>query len=432
MRLLKAKGITPVVALVLIIGVTISAAGAYYVVVQNLIQSQESDTDLSIESLKPVSCYQKQGFTHVSVKNVNSYPIESSRVTVIINKEITDLEPDSGKVDAGKVFYVNLSENYQGSNINVTLDFGEGEAGIKCSIEGGLVPRFEYTPQFPKSNQNVDFDASKSSSSEGTITQYSWDWDSDGNYEDAGKTSSHSFTNLGDNKVVLRVKDDSGNIKTLSKTVKVGNRPPNVKFFYSPTPTPDPSVVTRFDAAASNDVDGSITSYRWDFRNDGSLDGNGVTFTNDFSSSSIGTVREVKLTLEDDQGATNSTVKDVPVVKYIKEGGGQVPEVFVDAEAIKPSNNLCIGANCNYLTGQGPTSFEVDDEWVDLSGDKMSGSLKTERVNYSSSICIGEGCMENTDSGDRHLNSVENEMEGVLFTKSLTTDSELCISDESC
>lgn len=87
------------------------------------------------------------------------------------------------------------------------------------------------------------------------------------------------------------------------------NEEPTASFSYSPSP-----VITdreaEFDATESNDPDGSIASYSWDFDGNGATDARGDTVTTTFDSSGE---QDVTLTVTDDRGASVSTSKTVSV-----------------------------------------------------------------------------------------------------------------------
>ena len=85
------------------------------------------------------------------------------------------------------------------------------------------------------------------------------------------------------------------------------NQSPIANFTANPTSGVAPLEVS-FDALNSSDSDGTIVSYAWDFK-DGST-GNGVTINHTFSS--IGNYN-VKLTVTDDKGSTDSTTKTIIV-----------------------------------------------------------------------------------------------------------------------
>jgi len=90
------------------------------------------------------------------------------------------------------------------------------------------------------------------------------------------------------------------------KGEEIPNQPPVASFSYSPQ-NPVVNETITFDASASTDPDGNITSYEWDFG-----DGNITNTTHEIlnhSYSEAGSY-EVTLTVKDDNGATNSTTNN--------------------------------------------------------------------------------------------------------------------------
>ena len=85
------------------------------------------------------------------------------------------------------------------------------------------------------------------------------------------------------------------------------NQPPTASFTATPAGGPPPLTVT-FDASASADSDGSISSYQWDFG--GGATGAGRTVEHSFSQSAAHTV---SLTVTDNRGGTASTSREVLV-----------------------------------------------------------------------------------------------------------------------
>jgi PKD repeat protein len=114
------------------------------------------------------------------------------------------------------------------------------------------------------------------------------------------------------------------------------NSVPTASFDFSPSsPTAGDSVV--FDASGSSDSDGSITSYEWDWTNDGTYEGSGETASHTYSSSGTYTV---KLRVTDNDGATGTTTQQVDV----SSGGGSPParpqiDVRLDDLTDQRSNN---------------------------------------------------------------------------------------------
>ena len=157
----------------------------------------------------------------------------------------------------------------------------------------------------------VNFNGGLSSDNVG-IVSYEWDFD-DGDAA-AGRTPSHVYPNPGEYTVELTVTDAAGNTDTDTLTVTVEeNTLPTASFEYSPS-TPTVSDTVSFNASESNDPDGSIQSYEWDF-------GDGITATatgskSSYSYDSPGNYT-IELTVTDGNGATdtdrmNITVEEEP------------------------------------------------------------------------------------------------------------------------
>ncbi|UCD26676.1 MAG: PKD domain-containing protein, partial [Candidatus Bathyarchaeota archaeon] len=110
--------------------------------------------------------------------------------------------------------------------------------------------------------EGITFDASSSHDSDGTIASYLWSF---GDGTDAtGKIVDHTYTEDGLHTVALTVTDDDGASSSTSAIKTVLNRPPAALF------TEDATMVLtgeeiRFDASESEDPDGAIISYLWDF-----------------------------------------------------------------------------------------------------------------------------------------------------------------------
>ena len=156
----------------------------------------------------------------------------------------------------------------------------------------------------------VAFDASNSSDSDGSIISYAWDF-KDGS-TGSGQTITHTFSSIGNYDVELTVTDNEGATDSTTKTITVTeptNQSPIASFTASPTSGVVPLEVS-FNASNTSDSDGSIINYQWDFK-DGNT-GNGKIVNHTFSS--IGSYN-VKLTVTDNEGATDSTTKTITVTE---------------------------------------------------------------------------------------------------------------------
>ncbi len=172
------------------------------------------------------------------------------------------------------------------------------------SVNQPPVASFAATPGF---STWIHFDASASYDPDGTIVSYSWDFGD--RSSGTGVSEWHRYTAPGTYTVTLTVTDDDGATDTEVRTVQVGptNQPPVASFTVSP-PSPGIGEWVRFDASASYDSDGSITSYSWDFGDRTS--GTGVSEWHRYTAPGTYTVT---LTVTDDEGATDTEVRAVQV-----------------------------------------------------------------------------------------------------------------------
>jgi len=147
-------------------------------------------------------------------------------------------------------------------------------------------------------DEPVTFDGSGSYDPDGDSLTYSWDF-GDGS-TGTGVSPSHTYTAGGEYTVTLVVNDGRADSESAEATVHITevNDPPVA------VAGPDQSVyvgdTVSFDGSGSNDIDGTIASYLWDF-GDGST-GSGVTPSHTTGYSAAGTYT-VTLTVTDDDGA---------------------------------------------------------------------------------------------------------------------------------
>ena len=162
----------------------------------------------------------------------------------------------------------------------------------------------------PTVDGKIDF-VSDAVDPDGTIISYYW------NFGDGSTSSSpnpsHIYDLSGNYTVTLIVTDDNGATYTVSKTITVPNKRPIPVFTYTPA-APNTKQYVFFDASSSFDVDGSITNYSWDFNNDGIIDGYGINIYHMFSEPGN---YSVNLTVVDNEGATNYTIKIIQVVNPV-------------------------------------------------------------------------------------------------------------------
>jgi PKD repeat protein len=162
------------------------------------------------------------------------------------------------------------------------------------------IPSFTSTP----TSLNVAFNASASVDLDGSIVSYAWNF-GDGT-TGSGVSPSHPYGAPGTYQVTLTVTDDDGATGVLTQpvTVSIANQPPTASFTSTPT-----FLDVAFNGSGSDDVDGSIVSYSWNF-GDNTPAGSGVSPSHTYATS--GTY-QVTLTVTDDDGATGVLTQPVTV-----------------------------------------------------------------------------------------------------------------------
>ena len=152
-----------------------------------------------------------------------------------------------------------------------------------------------------------EIDGTDSSDSDGSIASY--DWSIDDGFTGTDAVFNHTFAADGTYNVSLTVTDNSGGTATTSSSITVAdggsgggsaNVAPIVGFTIVCT-----DVNCDFDSSASNDIDGTIVGYDWDF-GDGSS-ANTVTASHTFGYSTY----TVSLTVTDDDGATGTASETI-------------------------------------------------------------------------------------------------------------------------
>ena len=160
----------------------------------------------------------------------------------------------------------------------------------------------------------VQFDASDSFD-DGAIAEYVWEFEPapDGEWAE-GVIAEYTFETSGVHTVRLKVTDETGLAGTAEVTITVENTPPLASCRFS-SDSPVVGEWILFDASPSFDPDGRLVDFIWDFGDGTSTRGTRVGHAYE----EIG-VYSVRLTIEDDAGATASIVHAFTV--HLGGGGG--------------------------------------------------------------------------------------------------------------
>jgi PKD repeat protein len=228
------------------------------------------------------------------------------------------------------------------------------EFNINCSIETNLPPTasFTYEPSNPSTSDTIYFN-STSTDPDGSIVNWTWDFD-DGNIG-YGEQVTHQYDDDGSYDVQLTVEDDDGATDTDTQTVSVSNTAPVADFTYEPS-NPVTTDLIYFNST-STDSDGTIVNWTWDF-DDGNV-GYGEQVTHQYDDDGS---YDVQLTVEDDDGATDTDTQTVNV--------DNIPPVAVDDSAETPEDTEIV---IDVLDNDYDEDGDIDPTTVDVVNDADHG-----------------------------------------------------------
>lgn len=226
---------------------------------------------------------------------------------------------------------------------------------------GAPVIDFTVNPTTPSEDERVCFDA-QATVDNGAIVSFTWSFGDGGTA--SGVFVCHTFTNDGSFPVTLFVVDNDANCVSLTKLVVVGEGDsPTCVFTTSPTSGITTDTLVRFDASQSEDPDGNIVSFRWDFGDGQSASGETVThqYANDGTFTVILTVRD---------NAGNETVCTATVA--VGEG-----EPICDFTVTPPNPNTNEPVTFDGSNSSDPEGGTLTFAWNFGDGNTASGEVVT-------------------------------------------------------
>jgi len=179
---------------------------------------------------------------------------------------------------------------------------------LGCTLfNGAPLASFILSPPSGAAPLLVQVDATSSFDPDGDVPAYAWDF-GDGT-AGSGALATHTYASAGVYTIILRVADPSRRESVASRAVVV-NEPgesPIASFTASPSSGGTPLTVA-FNAAASNDPNGSILSYIWSF-------GDGTTGTglSPLHTYTVQGTYSVSLTVTDNDGLTDTMTLQILV-----------------------------------------------------------------------------------------------------------------------
>ncbi|HWG90309.1 MAG TPA: PKD domain-containing protein [Candidatus Thermoplasmatota archaeon] len=212
--------------------------------------------------------------------------------------------------DGGTSTLRNPTHRYVREGIyNVTLvtrdNDGDTNRITKLILVRNSPPRadFGFSPELPLAKTPVLF-YDTSVDYDGSIVQSSWAFPSLPVVN--GFNYTHVFTKSGTYQVSHMVKDDRGDVSSVTKEVRVLNSLPQADFIYTPSPVRAGKVINFIDRSV--DSDGTVDSFSWDFGDGGTATGRNASHV--FSNGGNFTVT---LTVTDNEGGRGVVTRNLAV-----------------------------------------------------------------------------------------------------------------------
>ena len=189
----------------------------------------------------------------------------------------------------------------------------------------GQAPTATFTSK-AETGTSISFDASESTAP-GKVHLYSWQFNDEtgGTHsaplETESATIEHKFPARGRYSVALTVYANDGTSSGTAQTVDAGDELPTAAFTVE-TPGPLEGSPVQFNAAASKDPDGEISSYEWSFGDGATAEGSSPAHI--YAEAGF---YEVRLTVADSSGARESvahTILVAPLAPVAVTGGASV------------------------------------------------------------------------------------------------------------
>ena len=268
-------------------------------------------------------------------------------------------------------------------SITLTVKDDDGASDSRSNTVAVSMPNQVPLADFTVTCDGLDCsaDATGSVDPDGEIVGYHWNL-GDGKSA-AGAAISHSYSEEGTFTLTLTVEDDEGATAASSRTltVQAPEPEPDPEAEPEPEPEPEPPAANQspearfvsycevdqcdFDARASDDSDGQVSSWRWTF-GDGHT-ATGVMVEHEYSAAGR---YLVSLTVEDEQGATDTRKAYVDVT-------------LPDAEPVADFSVDCDNLSCTLDAGsstEGATGISSYD-WA--FGDGSTGQGRTVTHEYA-------------------------------------------------
>lgn len=210
------KGITPVISVIILIGIAFSAATSIYIVFDNFDNGSEENIIDDQFSFQIEQCYLEGSQTKINIRNAEKdSEVHTGSISAFIEGERTEPQIDNDTVPPQQIFTISFDKTLVDRQIQIST--GDSTVNVDCNLDLDKVePDFSYTPPYPVTNEEIEFDASET---RGDVQIYEWDLNNNGDFENTGEKVSHSYSSSGTKEVELRTEDYLNNYN--SKTLEI-------------------------------------------------------------------------------------------------------------------------------------------------------------------------------------------------------------------
>jgi len=199
-------------------------------------------------------------------------------------------------------------------NVKLTVtddtNTGNNKASTDIKVVVNEKPLADAGPdQIAAVGQEITLSGGKSFDPDGQISSFVWDFGDGASAE--GKSATHRYAKPGIYTARLTVQDNTGqaNAVDFDEAIITVNSPPIAIAGKNVIAAPNQKIL--LDGKASYDLDGSMTSYRWDF-SDGRAGVDAIQTSQTFSKPGI---FSATLTVKDNSGAANAIVRDTVLIR---------------------------------------------------------------------------------------------------------------------
>lgn len=263
----------------------------------------------------------------------------------------------------GNAAFVRNDNGTTNVSVTVTDDEGSSDVAVLSVVWTNVAPTIvSAIPTGAAEGSSVSIAVTATDPSSADVLTTRFDWNADGDFVDAGESSSsHVYADDGSYAVKVQVSDDDGGTSDVTVVVAVSDLPPSAGTLGVSDPGadgPDEGEVVTLTLTGATDPSGDPLTFSFDVDGDGSVDSSGPnpqashTYPNDGAFT-------VSWTVRDDRGGTATSSALVVVANVL-------PAVIVST-SVAPEGQATLVSLAATDPGSDPLTFDI--AWGDGATD---------------------------------------------------------------